>query len=173
MNISRLKKAETLATLISCNQKASSGFLINFGNLSANELNDIRRKLYDSQLQALVVKNTLIQRAIASIKVTVLSATQVQQLTSLLSGRHFMVFGYALTWQDTKNLKAIIRAHNKLKVSFMFAEDGVVGDATTWEWISSLPTLPEAQTSLTLELYKPLLSLVATLREAFELPANV
>jgi ribosomal protein L10 len=172
MNISRLKKAETLATLTSCNKTASSGFLVNFGGISSNEMNIIRKKFYDCKLQAFVAKNTLIQRAITSIAIAELSTSHIKQLTSLLSGRHLMVFGHALTWEDTKTLKAIVNAHNKLNVSFMFAADGVVGDSTTWNLYSNLPTLPEAQASLTLELYKPLMSLVATLIEAFNLPSN-
>jgi large subunit ribosomal protein L10 len=172
MTVSRLNKDASLASLIKYNKSASSGFIVNFSGISSNEMNEIRRKLHNSHLHGFVAKNTLIKKAINEIDITDVSEAAIKQLKNLISGRHLVVFGNSHTWEATKDLKAIIRDHKQLSVSFMFAVDGVVGDSAKWLWYSSLPTMPEARLSLASELYRPLMSLVSTLTEAFNLPSN-
>ena len=132
--MSREKKALIIDGLEEVLSKCSIGILTDYRGLSAPEMNDLRRRLRESNIEYKVVKNTLARLAAGR--------AGKDELVSFFDGPVAIAFGYGNITDPARALADYIRT-SKTSLSI---KGGFLGDRLlTAEDVMTLSTLPSKE----------------------------
>jgi large subunit ribosomal protein L10 len=128
------KKQKIVESLRETFSRCSVSILTDYRGLTTAELNDLRRKLREANIEYRVVKNSLAQFAVRS--------AGMEELADSFAGPVAVAFGYGEITQPAKVLADYIRANKSvLAIKGGFLEDKVLGPKD----VESLANLPSRE----------------------------
>jgi large subunit ribosomal protein L10 len=128
------KKQKIVESLRETFSRCSVSILTDYRGLTTAELNDLRRKLREANIEYRVVKNSLAQFAVRS--------AGMEELADSFTGPVAVAFGYGEITQPAKVLADYIRANKSvLAIKGGFLEDKVLGPKD----VESLANLPSRE----------------------------
>ena len=142
-NKKNIKSVEILAEKLS---KAKSIYFTNYLGLSVSDITSLRKKFYESGVEYIVVKNTLLK--IAS------SENDISLDDNLISGSTAIALSYDEPVEAAKIIKTFLKDHELPTVKGMLFE-GAYLESDKFDKISSLPSKEESLTVLAIMLKSP------------------
>ena len=149
------QKLEILKELQKNLQKQVSLVFINYKGLSAKNLVDFRRELREKEAQMMVVKKTLLQKALREKGIE----TDVKRMEGQLG----VVFAYGDPIAAIKNTHTFARAHESLQILGGYFENEIQNAAVMVK-IASLPGREELLARLVGTMVSPMTGLVSVLQ---------
>ncbi len=149
------QKLEILKELQKNLQKQVSLVFINYKGLSAKDLVDFRRELREKEAQMMVVKKTLLQKALREKGIE----TDVKRMEGQLG----VVFAYGDPIAAIKNTHTFARAHESLQILGGYFENEIQNAAVMVK-IASLPGREELLARLVGTMVSPMTGLVSVLQ---------
>ena len=145
-------------------ERAKVAILLDYRGLTVAQLTKLRRELLDKDAQLVVVKNTLLKRAI--------KGSEVEALSEYLKGPTAVVFGYQDEVQPVKALKEFL----KLAKIGEF-KGGVIGNqllsVQQVQELADMPSLDELRAKLLGAINGPLVRLVQCIGSSNQTLVNV
>ncbi len=157
MKTTVVNKDKQIADLASKIEKAKAVYLVDFLGLTVEEINNLRAQLRNEKVYYKVVKNTLIKRAMSSLKVTSLDAF-MKGPTAVVVGIEDDIAAAKVLIDFSKKQKSNLPV---LKVAFI---DGCVFSSEQVEAISKLPSKQVLIGMLAGTLNAPVVKLAGTLQ---------
>lgn len=160
--LTKERKHEIVASCVELLQKSSGFVVVETKGLTVSRVNALRRKVMDAGGQYMVIKNTLLVKALEQVGWTVPS--------SILKGPTGVAFGTQDFPAVAKAVLAYVDAE-KLEADKFMVTGGVmtatqVLDAAGVKSVSELPTLPELQAQIIGLIVQPAVNLVSILEAA-------
>ena len=149
------QKLEILKELEKNLQKQVSLVFINYKGLSARDLVDFRQELRGNEAQMMVVKKTLLQKALREKGIE----TDIKRMEGQLG----VVFAYGDPIAAIKNTHTFARAHESLQILGGYFENEIQNAAVMLE-IASLPDKEELLAHLVGAMASPITGLVSVLQ---------
>ncbi len=133
------QKAESVAEIKEMIESSEAMYFTDFAGLTVEEVNELRKEFYKSELKYKVVKNTLTIRA---LKETDKYSTHAEKLIELLNGPTGIVFAYKNPVAPAKILKKFADKIDKPKLKVAIVENEIY-DSKKLNSLASLPTKEE------------------------------
>jgi large subunit ribosomal protein L10 len=125
--------AEKIATVAEIKEKLSksAAFIVtNYRGLTANEMVDLRKKLFSAQVDYKIYKNTLMRRAVADLN--------IDELKPILKGPTAIAFSAEDAIAPSKVLDAFAKEHKALQIYGGVAEKKFI-DVSQIKVLAKLP----------------------------------
>ncbi len=125
--------AEKIATVAEIKEKLSksAAFIVtNYRGLTANEMVDLRKKLFSAQVDYKIYKNTLMRRAVADLNIA--------ELNPILKGPTAIAFSAEDAIAPSKVLDAFAKEHKALQIYGGVAEKKFI-DVSQIKVLAKLP----------------------------------
>jgi large subunit ribosomal protein L10 len=125
--------AEKIATVAEIKEKLSksTAFIVtNYRGLTANEMVDLRKKLFSAQVDYKIYKNTLMRRAVADLNIA--------ELNPILKGPTAIAFSAEDAIAPSKVLDAFAKEHKALQIYGGVAEKKFI-DVSQIKVLAKLP----------------------------------
>lgn len=135
MAISRSKKEENIEDLVSSFDEAKLSVLTNYQGLSAEQVNDLRKKLRKKNVSYKVIKNTLVKIALEKSKLKSID-------TKVFDGPIAIAFGDDEV-EAAKQLVDFSKENESLQIIAAITDESEVLDATNVKSLASLPSREE------------------------------
>jgi large subunit ribosomal protein L10 len=133
------QKEESLKDIKELIQSSEAIYFTDFAGLTVEEVNELRKEFYKSELKYKVVKNTLTARA---LKETDKYSDHTEKLSELLHGPTGIVFAYTNPVAPAKILKKFFDKIEKPKLKIAVVENEIY-DSKKLNTLASLPTKEE------------------------------
>lgn len=141
MSTNKEAKAEVVKDLAERLGRAKSALVANFSGLNVAAVSEIRRELRKAGVDYLVVKNTLMRRALAG--------TKREKIAEIFTNTTAVAFKYDDEAAKLgKAAQALSKKFDKFQIKGGFVEDDVMVGANAVDTMASLPTLDEARAQL-------------------------
>ena len=154
MTISLERKREQVARVAEMAAKASLALAADYHGLSANAMNELRRKARAEDVSLCVVKNTLAKKA--------LKDTAYQCLSDALSGPMVLIFSNREAPAAARLVRDFRKDNERIEVKLV-AIDGELRDAREVERLADLPNREQALALLMAVIREPVAKFVRTL----------
>lgn len=156
--MTRMKKAEEVATLSRLLGGAKAAFLVDFTGMNVEEVTSLRRSLYPIQSKMRVVKNTLAKQALKDYP------EMESHLLEHFTGVNAFVFAYDDVGTTAKKLTEFLEEVNKfvIKTGVM---DGKGLDKNQVKRLAELPSKEELQAQFLGTLQAPAAKFLRVLNE--------
>ena len=115
-------------------ERAQSAVVIDYMGINVDEANNLRKQLRDNNVDYIVYKNTLVQKAV--------EGTEYEEIAKVLSGPSAFAFSYEDATAPARELKKFMKQANKMSFKAGLVE-GKYFDADGIESIASLPSREE------------------------------
>jgi large subunit ribosomal protein L10 len=152
----RKEKANVVDQLKDKLGKAESVFLADFTGINVKDVNELRTKFRDAEVEYLVAKNTLIRRAVAD--------TPLADLDPYLEGPTALVISSDQGVTAAKIIDEFRGEHDALKLKGGILSEKII-EAATIEELAKLPTRDELIAKLMGSLNAPVSRLVFVLND--------
>jgi large subunit ribosomal protein L10 len=136
-------------------ENAKSAVVIDYKGINVAEANAMRRKLREANVDYVVYKNTLFNRAI--------TGTAFEGLSSILSGPSAFAFGYEDAVTPAKVLSGIMKEYKKMSFKGGVVEDSFY-DGEQMKEIAVLPSREELIAKFMGSIQSPVSKMVRTLQ---------
>jgi len=140
------KNIESVKDLSGKLSKAKSIYFTDYLGLSVSDVTELRKKFYDSSIEYVVVKNTLLK--IAS------DENKIKLSDTVFSGSTAIALSYDEPVAAAKIIKNFLKDHDLPKVKGIFF-DGLYLEPGQFDKIANLPNKDESLTKLVLMLKSP------------------
>ncbi len=152
--MARPEKVAEVELLTEKLQKSEGLVLADFSGLTVAEINDLRRKCRENNVEFRVVKNRLARRAAA--------AADIPALEELLRGPTGIAFGMESPVEPAKVLTDYAKAHEKIEIKGGFVDGEVLGLAQV-QALSDVPSKTELIAMIARGLNAPATGLAGTM----------
>lgn len=136
-------------------EKAKSAVVIDYMGINVAEANAMRKKLREANVDYVVYKNTLFNRAI--------TGTTFEALAPVLSGPSAFAFGYEDAVTPARVLSGIMKEYKKMSFKGGIVEDGFY-DSEQMKDIALLPSREELIAKFMGSIQSPVSKMVRTLQ---------
>jgi len=153
--MNRSEKAQIVSSLTEHLQQAQSVFFTDFSRITVEEINTLRRDFFREGVSYVVVKNTLVARALETTSYS-------DALKPKLVGPTALALGIKDPIAPARILKKFIEKTNKLSVKACIFENQVF-DGKQFEKIAALPSRPELIATILGSLNSPIANIVYVL----------
>lgn len=137
----RTEKVEQIADLKSRFDRMTSAVFLDFTGMTVEEVSKLRDTFRGKGIEYKVVKNTLVQKALAD-------KSWVKQLDSALVGMTGVAWSYEEPSAAARVLKAFRRENEKLKIKGGVLEGQVLSSKAVEDQLATLPNKDEARAML-------------------------
>lgn len=152
----RAQKAEAIETLKAQFGKMSSAVFLDFTGMTVSEVSKLRDVFRAKGVEYKVVKNKLVQKALADHK-------WATGLNTALRGMTGVAWSFEEPSAAARAVKEFIKENEKLKIKAGLLEGQVLGPAAVTEQLASLPNKDEARAMLLATFNAPAQTLVRLL----------
>lgn len=167
------QKAESVAEIKALIEDSEAMYLTDFAGLTVEEVNELRKEFYKSNVKYKVVKNTLTVRA---LKETGKYTTHLEKLSETLNGPTGIVFAKDNPVAPAKILKKFVDKIEKPKLKIAIVENEVY-DSKKLNTLAALPTKEEVIAGILGSLNSPASGIVgsinAVMRDLFSVIEEV
>lgn len=153
------QKAESVKEIKELIESSEAMYFMDFAGLTVENVNDLRKDFYKSDIKYKVVKNTLTSRA---LKESEKYSKHVEKLSELLHGPTGIVFAYKNPGAPAKILKKYADKIDKPKLKIAVVEDEIY-DSKQLNTLASLPTKEEVIAGILGSLNSPASGIVGSL----------
>lgn len=153
------QKAESVKEIKELIESSEAMYFMDFAGLTVENVNDLRKEFYKSDIKYKVVKNTLTSRA---LKDSEKYSKHVEKLSELLHGPTGIVFAYKNPGAPAKILKKYADKIDKPKLKIAVVEDEIY-DSKQLNTLASLPTKEEVIAGILGSLNSPASGIVGSL----------
>ncbi len=171
--MNKAQKAESVEEIKGLINGSESIYLADFTGLTVEEVNELRKEFYKSEIKYKVVKNTLTVRA---LKETDKYSTHFDRLHETLNGPTGIVFASKDPVAPAKIIKKFVEKSEKPKLKLAIVENEVY-DSKQLNALASLPTKEEVIASILGSLNAPASGIVgsinAVMRDLFSVIEEV
>lgn len=159
MSLSFQEKEKVVMFVSEEARSAETSFLLNPAGITANEMNELRKKARSSRVTLRVAKNSLAERALKGTPFSCFDET-------LLKGQTLMVFRKGDPGELARLIDAFMKDHPKLVVKAISIQ-GKLLKPSELKAVSKLPTYKESLVLLMNVLKAPLVQYIRTLKEPY------
>lgn len=167
------QKAESVKEIKELIESSEAMYFTDFAGLTVEEVNELRKEFYKSDLKYKVVKNTLTVRA---LKESEKYSAHIERLDEILHGPTSIVFAYKNPVAPAKILKKFADKIDRPKLKIAIVENEVY-DSKQLNSLASLPSKEEIISSILGSLDSPASGIVgsinATMRDLFSVIEEV
>lgn len=167
------QKTEAVAEIKELIESSEAMYFTDFAGLTVEEVNELRKEFYKSELKYKVVKNTLTARA---LKETGKYSSHAEKLIEILNGPTGIVFAYKNPVAPAKILKKFADKISKPKLKVAVVENEFY-DSKQLNNLASLPTKEEVIAGILGSLDSPASGIVgsinAVMRDLFSVIEEV
>ena len=156
------KKAESVAEIKEMIESSEAMYFTDFAGLTVEEVNELRKEFYKSELKYKVVKNTLTVRALAE---TAKYSDHKEQLGEILHGQTGIIFAYKNPVAPAKILKKFFDKLNRPKLKVAIVENELY-DSKKLNNLAALPTKEEIISGILGSLDSPASGIVGSINAA-------
>ena len=149
-------KAQEIADISTKFSTAKAAFLVDFKGMNVEQVTNLRKKLYATQSEMRVVRNTLAKRALKD------HPAQEQALSEGLVGTNAIVFAFGDASASAKSLSEFGKDVETLDVK-LGVMDGQALDRDMIKYLATLPPLEVLRAQLLGTLAAPMQKFVSTL----------
>jgi len=167
------QKAESVKEIKELIESSEAMYFTDFAGLTVEEVNELRKEFYKSDLKYKVVKNTLTVRALRESEKY---SAHIERLDEILHGPTSIVFAYKNPVAPAKILKKFADKIDRPKLKIAIVENEVY-DSKQLNSLASLPSKEEIISSILGSLDSPASGIVgsinATMRDLFSVIEEV
>jgi len=156
------KKAESVAEIKELLESSEAIYLTDFAGLTVEEVNELRKEFYKSELKYKVVKNTLTVRALAE---SGKYSDHKEKLGEILHGQTGIVFAYKNPVAPAKIIKKFFDKIERPKLKAAIVENEIY-DSKKLNTLASLPTKEEIISGILGSLNSPASGIVGSINAA-------
>lgn len=156
------QKTEAVAEIKELIESSEAMYFTDFAGLTVEEVNELRKEFYKSELKYKVVKNTLTARA---LKETDKYSSHTEKLIEILNGPTGIVFAYKNPVAPAKILKKFADKISKPKLKVAVVENEFY-DSKQLNNLASLPTKEEVIAGILGSLDSPASGIVGSINAA-------
>ncbi|MBK8552713.1 MAG: 50S ribosomal protein L10 [Ignavibacteria bacterium] len=156
------QKAESVKEIKELIESSEAMYFMDFAGLTVENVNDLRKEFYKSDIKYKVVKNTLTTRA---LKDSEKYSKHVEALSELLHGPTGIVFAYKNPAAPAKILKKFADKIDKPKLKIAVVENEIY-DSKQLNSLASLPTKEEVISGILGSLNSPASGIVGSINAA-------
>ncbi len=156
------QKAEAIQEIKELIESSEAMYFTDFTGLTVEQVNELRKEFYKSDIKYKVVKNTLTVRALNE---SGKYSTHVDKLTEILNGPTGIVFAYKDPVAPAKILKKFVDKIEKPKLKVAVVENEIY-DSKKLNTLASLLTKEEVISRILGSLNSPASGIVGTLNAA-------
>ncbi len=153
------QKAESVKEIKELIESSEAMYFADFAGLTVEEVNDLRKEFYKSELKYKVVKNTLTARA---LKETDKYSSHTEKISEFLHGPTGIVFACKNPVAPAKILKKFFDKIERPKLKIAIVEDEIY-DSKKLNDLASLPTKEEIISGILSALNSPASGIVGCL----------
>lgn len=167
------QKAESVKEIKELIESSEAMYFTDFAGLTVEDVNELRKEFFKSDLKYKVVKNTLTSRALSESEKY---SSHIEKLNEILHGPTGIVFAYKNPVAPAKILKKFADKIDKPKLKIAIVENEVY-DSKQLNALASLPSKEEIVSSILGSLDSPASGIVgainATMRDLFSVIEEV
>ncbi|MEO8210551.1 MAG: 50S ribosomal protein L10 [bacterium] len=156
------QKAESVKEIKELIESSEAMYFMDFAGLTVEEVNELRKEFYKSELKYKVVKNTLTARA---LKETDKYSAHVEKLSEQLHGPTGILFANKNPAAPAKILKRFVDKINRPKLKVAIVENEIY-DSKKLNNLASLPTKEELISGILGSLDSPASGIVGSINAA-------
>ncbi|MEO8665665.1 MAG: 50S ribosomal protein L10 [Ignavibacteria bacterium] len=156
------KKAESVAEIKDLIESSEAMYFTDFAGLTVEEVNELRKEFYKSELKYKVVKNTLTVRALAE---TGKYSEHKEKLGEMLHGQTGIIFAYKNPVAPAKIIKKFFDKIDRPKLKIAIVENEMY-DSKKLNNLASLPTKEEISSGILGSLDSPASGIVGSINAA-------
>ena len=156
------QKIESVKEISELVESSEAMYFIDFAGLTVENVNELRKEFYKSELKYKVVKNTLTARA---LKESAKYSQHVTQLSEILHGPTGVVFAYRNPVAPAKILKKFADKLDKPKLKIAVVENEIY-DSKKLNSLASLPSKEEIISGILGSLDSPASGIVGSINAA-------
>ncbi|MEP7147092.1 MAG: 50S ribosomal protein L10 [bacterium] len=156
------KKTESVAEIKELIESSEAMYFTDFTGLTVEEVNELRKEFYKSELKYKVVKNTLTARALAE---TGKYSDHTEKLGEILHGQTGIIFAYKNPVAPAKILKKFFDKLNRPKLKVAIVENEFY-DSKKLNNLAALPTKEEIISGILGSLNSPASGIVGSINAA-------
>ncbi|MEO8447295.1 MAG: 50S ribosomal protein L10 [bacterium] len=156
------QKAESVREIKEMIESSEAMYFTDFTGLTVEEVNELRKEFYKSELKYKVVKNTLTVRA---LKEAGKYSSHVEKLTEVLHGPTGIVFAYKNPVAPAKILKKFADKIDRPKLKVAIVENEIY-DSKQLNLLASLPSKEEVISGILSSLDSPASGIVGCINAA-------
>ncbi len=153
----REEKAEIINSLADTLKEYSHFYLTDTAELNAADTSDLRRKCFENQIKLVVVKNTLLKRALEQ------AGDEYSELFSVLKGSTAVMFSNNGN-TPAKMIKEFRKSHPKPLIKGAYVESSVYVGDNLIETLAALKSREELIADIVLLLQSPAKNLISALQ---------
>jgi large subunit ribosomal protein L10 len=156
------QKAEAIQEIKEMIESSEAMYFTDFAGLTVEQVNELRKEFFKSDVKYKVVKNTLTVRA---LKETDKYSSHIDKLTEILNGPTGIVFAYKDPVAPAKILKKFVDKIEKPKLKVAVVENEIY-DSKKLNSLASLPTKEEIISGILGSLNSPASGIVGAINAA-------
>ena len=156
------QKAESVSEIKELIESSEALYFMDFAGLTVEEVNELRKEFFKSELKYKVVKNTLTARA---LKESDKYSAHVEKLSEILHGPTGIVFAYKNPVAPAKILKKYADKIDRPKLKIAIVENEIYGSKQL-NTLASLPTKEEIISGILGSLNSPASGIVGSINAA-------
>jgi large subunit ribosomal protein L10 len=156
------QKAESVSEIKELIESSEAMYFMDFAGLTVEEVNELRKEFFKSELKYKVVKNTLTARA---LKESEKYSSHVEKLSEILHGPTGIVFAYKNPVAPAKILKKYADKIDRPKLKIAIVENEIY-DSKQLNTLASLPTKEEIISGILGSLNSPASGIVGSINAA-------
>ena len=156
------QKAKSVSEIKDLIESSEAMYFTDFAGLTVEEVNELRKEFFKSDLKYKVVKNTLTSRA---LKETEKYSAHVEKLNEILNGPTGIVFAYKNPVAPAKILKKYADKIDRPKLKIAIVENEVYSSKQL-NTLASLPTKEEIISGILGSLNSPASGIVGSINAA-------
>lgn len=160
--MNKAQKAESVSEIKELIESSEALYFMDFAGLTVEEVNELRKEFYKSELKYKVVKNTLTARA---LKESDKYSAHVEKLSEILHGPTGIVFAYKNPVAPAKILKKYADKIDRPKLKIAIVENEIYGSKQL-NTLASLPTKEEIISGILGSLDSPASGIVGSINAA-------
>lgn len=153
------QKAESVKEIKELIETSEAMYFTDFAGLTVEEVNELRKEFYKSELKYKVVKNTLTARA---LKDSEKYSAHIEKISEILHGPTGIVFAYKDPVSPAKIIKKFFDKIEKPKLKIAIVENELY-DSKKLNSLASLPTKEEVISGILSSLNSPASGIVGCL----------
>jgi large subunit ribosomal protein L10 len=160
--MNKAQKAESVSEIKELIESSEAMYFMDFAGLTVEEVNELRKEFFKSELKYKVVKNTLTARA---LKESDKYSSHVEKLSEILHGPTGIVFAYKNPVAPAKILKKYADKIDRPKLKIAIVENEIYGSKQL-NTLASLPTKEEIVSGILGSLNSPASGIVGSINAA-------